>query len=214
MSAETDPYGQPTLDALTKAWGNAFDSADTPGASLETLAELRRLRAEKTTWVGEEEMRLRFAIDSYLRWRIEGILFPASRAESQGCYGKDGGLIRMTLTPAQLNTLRHMLGVNTPSDRVPKPYRDYYCACAGDPEMAELAAAGAVELLPNPHWSGDYYVCTPAGRAAAMASHRTIRRSKGSRVYCRFLSVRDCFADLTFHDFLTDPQFAETRANA
>jgi hypothetical protein len=118
------------------------------------------------------------------------------------------------LTPDQLHTLRHMLGINTPDDRLPKPYRDYYCAAAGDQKMVELARLGAVEKLPNALWSGDYYVTTPAGRAAAMASHRTIRRTKAKRVYGKFLDVKDCFADLTFKEFLTHPDFAETRRNA
>lgn len=118
------------------------------------------------------------------------------------------------LSPEQLDTLRHMLGINTPNHREPKPYRHYYCAAAGDRKLAELARLGAVELVPNALWSGDYYVCTPAGRAAAIASHRTIRRSKGSRVYSKFLGIRDAFNDLTFREFLTDPRFADARRSA
>lgn len=122
----------------------------------------------------------------------------------------------MQLSNAQLQTLRHMLGIDTPDDRIPKPYRNYYAAVPGGPEMMALAALGAVELYAKARRPSeyDYYRCTDAGRAAAIASHRTIRRSKGSRVYSRFLDVRDAFADLTFKQFLTDPQFAQTRRDA
>src|SRR5688572_23336647 len=42
--------------------------------------------------------------------------------------GKKPSLSTPALTSEQLDTLRHMLGINTPHDRQPKPYRDYYCA--------------------------------------------------------------------------------------
>lgn len=119
----------------------------------------------------------------------------------------------MTLTPAQLDTLRHMLGINTPDDRLPKPYRDYFCANPSDARLLELERIGAVECYStrdNYRW----YQCTDAGRAAAMASHKTIRRNKASRVYSRFLDVRDAYADLTFKDFITDPQYTATRREA
>ena len=38
----------------------------------------------------------------------------------------------MKLTDDQLDTLRHMLGINTPNDRIPRPYRNYYCADKGE----------------------------------------------------------------------------------
>lgn len=118
----------------------------------------------------------------------------------------------MNLTDDQLHTLRHMLGINTPDQKAPKPYRDYAAAVPGDLMMTELEALGAVRCYRRDtyHW----YTTTDAGRAAAMASHRTIRRPKASRVYSAFLDVRECFEDLTFKEFLTHPQFAETRRNA
>jgi len=106
----------------------------------------------------------------------------------------------VNLTTEQLRTLRHMLGINDPWMRVPVPSRDYYCANPEDPKMVALDQAGAVERY-STHGSYWWYSCTDAGRAAAMASYRTIRKSKASRVYRRWLSIRDCFADLTFRDF-------------
>lgn len=105
-----------------------------------------------------------------------------------------------------------MLGINTPFDKQPKPYRDYCAAVPGDAKMAELEALGAVRCYRRDtyHW----YTTTEAGRSAAIASHRYIRRSKAARVYSAFLDVSDCIPDLTFKAFLIDPQFAETRRNA
>lgn len=119
----------------------------------------------------------------------------------------------MQLSDKQLDTLRHMLGINTPDDPRPKPYRDYYCANPGDTKLLELERLGAVEKY-SEQGSYYWYRCTPAGRAAAMASHKTIRNSKAKRVYGKFLEVRDAFNDLTFKDFLTHEDFRDCRRNA
>lgn len=119
----------------------------------------------------------------------------------------------LALTACQLDTLRHMLGINTPDDREPKPYRDYYCANRDDPKLKALAELGAVRLY-SQRDSYDWYCCTPAGRAAAIRSHRTIRRTKAQRLYSKFLDVKDCCPDLTFKQFLTEPDFADTRRRA
>ena len=42
----------------------------------------------------------------------------------------------MNLTDEQLQTLRHMLGIDKPDEREPEPYRDYYCASRGDANLA------------------------------------------------------------------------------
>ena len=119
----------------------------------------------------------------------------------------------MNLTDDQLHTLRHMLGINTPYDREPKPYRNGAAVNPGDPEYLELARLGAVEKYrdPSPGFEYEYYRCTEAGKAAAIASHRTIRKSRSARVYACFLSMKDCDADLTFLEFLTDPYYADAR---
>ena len=119
----------------------------------------------------------------------------------------------LALSPEQLRTLRHMLGIDDPQQREPKPYRDYYCANPDDAGMAALVAAGAVEKYAT-QGGYEWFRCTAAGKAAGIASHRTIRYTKARRVYGRFLDVRDTFADLTFRQFLTDPEFAETRRSA
>lgn len=49
----------------------------------------------------------------------------------------------------------------------------------GDPQYVELARLGMVERYrtPSPGFAYDYYRTTDIGRAAAMASHKTIRHS-------------------------------------
>ena len=121
----------------------------------------------------------------------------------------------MDLTNNQLYTLRHMLGINTPNDRVPRPYRNYAAVTPEDPEYIELKRLGAVERYvcqgsAEYHW----YRCTEAGKLAAMRSHRKIRRTKSQRRYVKFLDVSDCYQDLTFREFLTHPYFKDARESA
>ena len=119
----------------------------------------------------------------------------------------------MNLTPAQLHTLRHMLGINTPEDRDPKPYRNHYAAGQGDQELVELERLGAVEFR-GERYGLKFYSCTATGREAAIKSHKAIRYGKPRRVYLKFLEVSDCFCDLTFKEFLTSPEYHECRRSA
>lgn len=122
----------------------------------------------------------------------------------------------MNLTDDQLDTLRHMLGINDPDLRESKPYRNYYAACPGDPKLAALAETGAVRLShgPRPGLPYDCYVCTVSGIQAAIQSHRTIRRTKAQRTYSKYLDHSDVCPDLTFREFLTLPEFAAARREA
>jgi hypothetical protein len=121
----------------------------------------------------------------------------------------------MQLTSEQLSTLRHILGINTPWDRIPKPYRNHAAVVPGDSEYVELERLGMVENCGKPSWSEyDFYRCTDAGKLAAMQSYRDIRYSKEKRRYYAFLSVSDYCPDLTFHQFLTHPEYKEIRENA
>jgi hypothetical protein len=116
----------------------------------------------------------------------------------------------LSLSPDQLHTLRHMLGITDPSLAVPKPYRNYYAANPGDEHMAELERLGAVKMT-GTRWDLIYYECTEAGTAAAIASFKTIQLSKGKRVYRAFLNASDVAPDLTFREFLTNPAFKGSR---
>lgn len=121
------------------------------------------------------------------------------------------------MNPRHLDMLRHMLGINDPSVGRPKPYRNYAAVTPGDPLFIELVALGAVERYRVAGQGGsdyDFFCCTEAGKAAALASNRTRRWSKPRRRYDRFLDLRDVFPDMTFRDFLTAPEFAEARRTA
>jgi hypothetical protein len=106
-----------------------------------------------------------------------------------------------------------MLGINTPGDRLPRPYRNYAAVTPGDPEFIELERVGAVEIYSR-RGEYDWYRCTDEGKIAAMRSHRGIRYSRPKRRYIRYLNVRESIPSLTFRDFLVDPQFARIRADA
>lgn len=122
----------------------------------------------------------------------------------------------MNLTDKQLYTLRHMLGINTPHERVPHPYRNYAAVVPGDPEFVELERLGAAKQYKPLHVEAtyDWYRCTDAGKLAAMESHKKIRKSKKVRRYSVFLDLCDVFPDLTFRDFLINPEFNKTRREA
>lgn len=120
---------------------------------------------------------------------------------------------RLTLTEQQEDNLRHMLGINRPEQRAPQAYRDYAAVNPGDVEWVELERLGMVERYSS-HGSYHWYRTTPAGRAAAFASHRKIRFSRSTRRYLKFLDLGDCFPGLTFREFLTAAEFAEARASA
>lgn len=118
----------------------------------------------------------------------------------------------LNLNVEQLRILRHMLGIDRPEMDVPKPYRDYYCANPGEPAMLELECLGAVRRY-DTRGGYEWWTCTPEGRAAGIASHKTIRLSPAKRRYSRFLDLRECCPDLTFHKFLTDPRYREYAHN-
>lgn len=122
----------------------------------------------------------------------------------------------LTLTPEQEHILRHMLGIDDPAVRDPKPNRDYYCANPDDHELRELERLGLVKQYQACDTSERYewFTTTDAGKAAAFASQARTRYPKKKRVYLKFLHISDCCPDLTFREFLTSPHFAEARRSA
>ncbi len=121
----------------------------------------------------------------------------------------------MKLTNDQLDTLRHILGINTPYDRVPRSYRNCAAVNPGDLEFIELEKIGAVEryqiaIETQYHW----YQCTEAGKLVAMRSHKAIQKTKAQRRYSAYLDMTDICQDLTFREFLIAPEYAEIRENA
>lgn len=116
----------------------------------------------------------------------------------------------MQLRDDQLRVLRHMLGIDHPTVKEPKSYRNYYCACPDDPLMNGLRHLGFVRMYRKDD-KYEWFTATDTGIAAAFASHKKIRLPKSKRMYHKFLDLRDCWPDLTFWEFLTDPELAETR---
>lgn len=117
------------------------------------------------------------------------------------------------LTDEQLRILRHMLGIDTRFDPNPVAYRDYYCANPGNPQLHELQRLGMVRLYAERD-GYEWFATTDAGKTAARASQQAILEPKSRRVYRQWLSVKECFADLSFREFITSPRFADTRKAA
>lgn len=123
------------------------------------------------------------------------------------------------MTPAAAALLAHITGTTEDS---PEPGRNRLVASADHPGLAELVDAGLVES--RGYWSIAQecsWAATPAGLEAALevvrereAEYRRRvprRRREAQAVYRAWQDVdRSC----SFRDFLTDPSFAEYRAEA
>lgn len=118
----------------------------------------------------------------------------------------------MKPTEAQLETLRHMLGIDNPAKRSPEPTRDYFCASRGDSHLQAMASAGLVEWYSD-KWDYEWYKTTELGRELAIKSHKKVRYPKAKRVYLAFLSVSDA-TGCTFKEFLTQPEYEDYRKAA
>lgn len=104
-------------------------------------------------------------------------------------------------TPDQLDTLRHMLGLNDLNGRDPVPYRNYYCASHNDPQLHELRRLGKVELYRTDE-RYEWFTCTVEGQRDALASVSVRKVSRGRKRYRDFLNASDANPDLTFREFL------------
>lgn len=123
---------------------------------------------------------------------------------------------RLSLSENQLDTLRHMLGINTPNEPHPRPTRNYATVEKGSIEFATLSSMGLIEKMDRvmTEFGYDYFQVTDQGRALAMESHKSIQKSKSARRYVKFLEVVDAVPDLSFREFLTDPQYERSRQEA
>ena len=118
-----------------------------------------------------------------------------------------------TYDEEHLRVLRHMLGIDDPRVRR-APYRDHYCAAEGEQRaklerMRELGLVGPV----SGEWTS-YYQTTELGRKLALESAKKRLCTKKKRVYLMYLRASDLDPDLTFHEFLTSPDYAEARRKA
>jgi len=119
------------------------------------------------------------------------------------------------MTDEQLHTLRHMLGINNPRMKHPIPCRNHAFVVPGDPKFLELEALGVIErdtalVYRNYH----RYSCTDKGKRAALESYPQIRWSRSKRRYWKFRQVLEAVPDLTFREFLTSPEFSQSRRDA
>jgi len=119
----------------------------------------------------------------------------------------------MDLSDKQLNTLRHMLGINDPFMKVPKSYRNYAAVNPGDKDFLELEKLGVIRkyCCAGSDTQYDYYTCTDVGKLAAINSHKNIRKRKPQRMYAQFLNIKDYCPSITFKDFLIRADYKSIR---
>ena len=99
----------------------------------------------------------------------------------------------------KIETLQHALGVDRERR---EPYRNYYCAEDGSPDLEALVAAGLMERGRTLNGGEDrYYHVTEAGRALAI-TNLPKPLSRAQQRYRRFLDASDVLTDLTFREFL------------
>ena len=117
------------------------------------------------------------------------------------------------ITEQELKILQHTTGLtDIYNDR---SYRNHFVAGDGHddmPTIMSLCKKGLMQESNRPAFlsSGDRcFSATFAGLSAAKSLRR--RPTRGQRRYHNWLEISDCCPDLTFGDFLRDPQFASAR---
>ncbi len=118
-----------------------------------------------------------------------------------------------SISEDDIHTLRHSLGIEWAHE---KSCRNYFCDELPSPQMERLVRAGLMTqgryVAGHEDHSMRYFHVTECG---ILLAHEDIPvKSMAKRRYERFLDISDVFPDLTFREFLTSPEFAETRKNA
>jgi hypothetical protein len=119
----------------------------------------------------------------------------------------------MELSAKQLDTLRHMLGINDPWKSQPVSYRDYYCASPGDETMHELLRLGAVRIYSRCR-EYEWFETTAEGWDAALNSFTEFQKSIEERFYCAFLGACEVRPDLSIAEFKEEFMRNETHEQA
>ncbi len=117
----------------------------------------------------------------------------------------------------QLHILRHSLGIG--DDGRGRPCRNHFCTGQGSKDWDDCRILSAVGLMIDKGamslTGGDHlFVVTDEGRKSAINTEPLTKASKAKRRYRYWLEIREVFPDATFHDFLTRPEFAESRERA
>lgn len=113
-----------------------------------------------------------------------------------------------------LALLHHTLGISDPYRPERAPYRNHFVAGEGHADMdglQRLVQAGLMSVSQRALCSQGQLVfaATEQGRELALSTRPRASRSKLR--YARFLEARDCCEDLTFREFLQDPQYAASQ---
>lgn len=117
---------------------------------------------------------------------------------------------------AWMRILLHTLGIDRYDTKDPNAYRDYFAADPSNERLKAMANAGLVRRYrePSEGMPYDLYETTELGKHEAFNYWYRHRKPKKARVYSRFLDCREANADLTFRDFLVEPEYADIRRQA
>ena len=113
------------------------------------------------------------------------------------------------LTPDDIHALQHSLGI---SDGRTKEYRNHYADEPDCPQMAKLIAMGLMKRGYRIPGGLQMYHVTEAGKKIAR-DNLPPPPSKKKRRYLRYLDASDAYPDLTFREFLTEPEWKEAGDN-
>ncbi|WP_018875257.1 hypothetical protein [Thioalkalivibrio sp. ALJ8] len=115
--------------------------------------------------------------------------------------------------PADLHLLHHALGISDPAYPDLEPYRNHFMAGPGHsdmPGLERLEDEGLMVRSTHPLAGGVWvFSATEEGRRIALETRPRLPKSKLR--YRRYLNVRDIDPDLTFREFLSNPEFAHCR---
>ena len=119
------------------------------------------------------------------------------------------------VSAAGLEILLHSLGLRDPM--IEESYRNYFVAGPGHDDLLrllDLCWKGLMKEHPGPgpgflNKDDRFFRATPLGIAVALKHRPKITRAQCR--YLRFLSVAEAWPDLTFREFLIQPEFAQYR---
>ncbi len=194
------------LLVLPTAYPVSMPKHDWPAAELTgNAAHSRR------TWAG----------CAHSSWSMEQQI---SCAPVTSCSSEDEGMsepnaqgsMEPVMTDIELEIVLHTLGLTDPKTK--EPYRNHFVSGDGNSDMtilASLCQKGFMVETRAPGFlePGDrLFLVTDAGIFYAQKHRPKPRRlTRDQKRYGRFLELSDCHPDLTFREFLTDPQFAKYR---
>lgn len=121
------------------------------------------------------------------------------------------------MEPKLLQILRHALGIG--EDGRGKTTRDYYCTGpeSEDFDLCQILVADSYMVDQGAKASAGgmhLFTVTLFGAVAATDLSPPAKPTRGQRLYQHWLEISECYPGAKFGDFITRPEFAESRERA